>query len=112
GVTGVAFGAGRVEALAVVGQGVGVDREQHQVSVFAEHSYDCTARLFQSHGDGPAAETLVRFTGPDLDGFRGVLQLPVFDPRLASNLQSPDMFLIGPVQGNKRGKLHSGGWWL
>ncbi len=78
------------------------------MGVFAEYGHHCARRLFQSDGDRPAAKTLFQFTGPDLDRFRGVLQLAVLDVRLARGLQGPSVFLIGPVQSHESGKVR--GW--
>src|SRR6516162_5143900 len=104
GIAGIALGAGRAKGLAIVGQRVGVNGKQYQVSVLAEHRDDCSARLFERHRDRPAAKALLQFRSPYLDRFRGVVEFAALRSAIRG-AHRPKMLLVSPVDADVRCKF-------
>src|SRR5215467_3743801 len=69
--------------------------------VLREHVHQSPAGLLPTNGDGSATKTLLQAGRPPLHRFRGILQFPLFMlPRVGWH-QSPEILLVGPVDGYK-----------
>ena len=76
-----------------------------QALILAQHIYQRALHLLYRHRDRTIPESSTQFPHPGLDGFRPVLQFSSFSLRRIRFLQTPHMFLIGPVDAYKGDKL-------
>jgi hypothetical protein len=77
--------------------------------ILAEHEDQSSSRLLHSHCDWALTKSLIEVGNPGLYCFRGVLQLSALTLLRACRLQTPDMFLIRPVDAYECGELR---FWL
>src|SRR5215470_7935118 len=63
----------------------------------------CTTLLLNGNCNGSAAEAITQRLNPSLEGFRRMVQCEALPAITAGFLQCDDMFLICPIQTDKRG---------
>src|ERR1039457_5838090 len=85
-------------------------REQNQVGILGEHVHQGAAALFQTEGDRAAVKALLQSHGPNFYCLWGVVQFPLFCMLGAGRDQSPEVLLVCPVDGRKRGPFPLGGY--
>src|SRR6516225_230100 len=76
--------------------------------VLGEHVNQSSTGLLQTDSDGSATKTLLQICRPSFHCFWGVLQLPLFMLLGAGERQSPEVLLVGPVDGRERGPYRFG----
>jgi hypothetical protein len=98
-IAGIALGARGIEGLSVVRYRVRVDREEHQVDIFAEHGDQRAACLLQTYGDGTAGKAQCQLRRPSLNGLWGIVELAAL-PFAIRGSHRPKVFSIGPVDAD------------
>ncbi len=111
GVGGVVLGAAGAEGLAVLGQGCGVDGEQHQEVVLAKRGHDGALVEFEREGDGFALKALAQIPGSLIDALRAVLEHRLFALRGACGLHANVVLGLGPIESDGGGEVVAG-WTL
>ena len=79
GIAGIVLRSRRPKALAVIHQNCRVNGKDHQVVVFGQHEHQRPSRLFESYGDRLSSEPHPKFSCPDFNRLRCVVDGACFD---------------------------------
>jgi hypothetical protein len=90
------------EDFAVLGEGGGIEREEHEELVFAEGIDDWPFGQLQRDGDRFPVEALAQCPGPLIDGLGAMHEHERFATVIAGDLQAD--VVLGPVQADERGE--------
>jgi hypothetical protein len=78
-----------------------MERVKDQEVIALQGMDQAPARLLDGHRDGPAAKAVAQLGHPRANEFGFLFQGAGFLFGLAGHLQAPDMFLVGPIDGDK-----------
>src|ERR1700746_2774136 len=105
GISGIILGSRRIQSLPHTGGHLRRYREQMERLILAEHEDQSSSRLLHRHCDWALTNSLIQVGSPGLYSFRAMFQLSAFPLLRASHLQTPNVFLICPVDTDECGEL-------
>ena len=101
GIQRIALGAAGFEGFAELGHRERMEWVKDQEVIALQGMDQAPARLLDGHCDGPAAKAVAQLGHPRADEFGFLFQGAGFLFGLASRLQTEDVLLIGPIDGDE-----------